>query len=41
MDNDALESHGPLHNGSTVFDERAITVGACVLSRIALDALNV
>lgn len=39
--NDRPESHGPLHNGSTVFDERAITVGARVLSRIALDTLNV
>lgn len=38
--NDIPESRLPLHNPSTVFDERAITVGARVLSRIALDYLK-
>lgn len=35
--NEIPESHYPLHNAKTIFDERAITVGGRVLSRIAVD----
>lgn len=38
--NDIPESRLPLHNPSTIFDERAIVTGARVLSRIALDYLE-
>lgn len=37
--NEIPESHFPLHNGRTIFDERAITAGGRVLSRIAADYL--
>ena len=37
--NEIPESHFPLHNGKTIFDERAVIVGGRVLSRIAVDYL--
>lgn len=38
--NEIPESHLPLHNGKTIFDEQAITAGGRVLSRIAVDYLS-
>ena len=38
--NELPQTRFPLHNGSTIFDERAITVGGRVLSRIAFNYLQ-